>query len=172
MAGLKSIEHLLSGGGQTRRGMKILVFGPTGSGKSPLLASFPRPLMVIDCGEGGIQTYLKPPALVDGKQQVNLDRVFKGEEDLCVTVQGEDQMSQAIDFALSNEDKFNSLVIDGYNLAWEDHMDWYNDKFGGDIQGGQWRLVKGPWKARQKRLMRSRLNVGFSAWLRDIAYEQ
>jgi hypothetical protein len=152
--------------------MKILVFGPTGSGKSPFLASFPRPLMGVDCGEGGLQPYLKAPEIIDGKPKPNLERVFAGEEDLCVTVQGPEQMDRAVDFALKHEGRLASLVIDGYNLQWEDHMDHYNDRFGGDIQGGQWRVVKGPWKSRQKRLMRSPLNIGFSAWLRDIAYEQ
>jgi hypothetical protein len=170
---IEGIQDLLSVGGNARRGMKILVFGPTGSGKSPFLASFPRPLMVIDCGEGGIQPYLKAPLINgNGEPKVDMDRVFRGEEDLCVTVQGPEQMDRAVDFGLKHEDKFNSLVIDGYNLNWEDHMDYWNDRLGGDIQGGQWRVVKGPWKARQKRLMRSSLNVGFSAWLRDIAYDQ
>lgn len=169
---LDGVNDLLSISGNTRRGMKILCFGPTGSGKSPLLASFPRPLAVIDCGEGGIQPYLRPPKTVDGKQVVDLDRVWAGEEDVCFTVKGPEDMDRAVDWVLKHEDKFKSLVIDGYNLNWEDHMDYWNERFGGDIQGGQWRMVKGPWKARQKRLMRSNLNVGFSCWLRDIAYEQ
>jgi hypothetical protein len=169
---INNIQDLLSVSGNSRRGMKILLFGPTGSGKSPFLASFPRPLMVIDCGEGGIQPYLQAPEIVDGKPKVNLDRVWAGEEDLCLTVAGPEQMDRAVEFALANQDKLASLVIDGYNLQWEDHMDYYNDRFGGDIQGGQWRQVKGPWKTRQKKLMRSPLNIGFSAWLRDIAYEQ
>ena len=172
MTTITDISDLLSVSGTHRRGMKILTFGPTGSGKSPLLASFPRPLAVIDCGEGGIQPYLKPPVVVDGKGQVNLDRVFKGEEDFCLTVSGPEQMDRAIDWVFQHEAKFASLVIDGYNLNWEDHMDFYNEKFGGDIQGGQWRIVKAGWKARQKRMMRSKMNIGISCWMRDIAYEQ
>lgn len=110
--------------------------------------------------------------MVDGKQQVSLERVFAGEEDLCFTIKGPDDMDKAIDFVLENETKFNSLVIDGYNLSWEDHMEYWNDRLGGDIQGGQWRLVKAGWKARQKKLMRSQMNVGMSCWMRDIIYEQ
>lgn len=169
---LTAISDLLSVSGGCRRGMKILCFGQTGSGKSPFLAAFPRPLAVIDCGEGGIQPYLKAPEIVDGQPKVNLDRVFKGEEDLCLTVKGFTEMERAVGFVLKNEGKFASLVIDGYNLNWEDHMDHFNEKFGGDIQGGQWRLVKGPWKTRQKKMMRSPLNIGLSCWLRDTAYEQ
>jgi hypothetical protein len=115
---------------------------------------------------------LKPPEIIDGRPTVNLDRVYAGEEDLCFTVKGPDEMDRAVDWILAREDKFASLVIDGYNLGWEDHMDLFNEKFGGDIQGGQWRVVKRPWKARQKRLMRSPMNIGFSAWLRDTAYDQ
>jgi hypothetical protein len=63
-------------------------------------------------------------------------------------------------------------VIDGYILGWVDHMVFFSEKYGGDIQGGQWRIVKAGWKARQKRMMRSKMNIGISCWMRDIAYEQ
>jgi hypothetical protein len=172
LSNINDISDLLSVSGNSRRGMKILTFGPTGSGKSPLLASFPRPLAVIDCGEGGIQPYLRPPIIVDGKAKPSLERVLAGEEDLCFTVKGPEEMDRAVEWVLEHEDKFNSLVIDGYNLNWEDHMEYWNERLGGDIQGGQWRIVKGGWKARQKRLMRSQMNIGMSCWLRDIIYEQ
>jgi hypothetical protein len=171
MGDLDLIKDLLSTSGAGRTGMKVLVFGESGSGKSPYLASFPRPLLAIDCGEGGIQPYLKAP---EGNTP-DLDRVKAGEEDLCVVVGSPEDLTKAAEFAMS-QPWLKSVVIDGYNLAWEDHMEYWGDKIGkGDekkIEMGQWRIVKRGWKARQKALMKSRLNFGMSAWMRDLAYEQ
>ena len=163
-----ALSKLVSTTGVHRRGFKVLAFGPTGSGKSFLLAHMPRPLVVIELGEGGIQSYLLPP--VDGKP--DLERVFAGEEDLCFTVTHPNELEAAVEWVFKHETKLKSVVIEPMNAAWEDHMDYWNEKLGGDIQGGQWRKVKGPWKRRLKRLMRSPLNVGFGCWMKDIAYER
>ena len=176
MDDLLLVKDLLSTSGAGRTGMKTLVFGESGSGKSPFLASHPSPLVAIDCGEGGIQPYLKAPEIIDGKPVVNLERVFRGEEDLCFVVETPDQLSRACQWVIDRQDKFASVVIDGYNLAWDDHMEYWGDKVGTGtekkIEGGQWRLVKREWKARQKRLMKSKLHFGMSCWMRDTAYER
>lgn len=140
--------------GTHRRGMKVLVFGPTDGGKSFFLAHMPSPKVILDANaEGGISAYLRP-------------------EDECLPVTNPELFTRAIDFILKNEDKIQSVCIDGMTGAWEEFMDFWAQKLGGDIQGGDWRKVKGPWKLLLKRLMRSRLHVGFSAWQKDILYDQ
>ncbi len=81
-------------------------------------------------------------------------------------------MIQAVEFATANEDKLQSFVMDPITLGWEDWMDYFNEKFGGDIRGGQWKDVKGPWKLMMRMLMRSSLHVCMCAWVDDIVYEQ
>jgi len=140
--------------GAHRRGIKVMVFGPPDAGKSFFLAHMPSPKVVIDANEeGGIQTYLRP-------------------EDKCFTMSGPEAILAAIDFTLANESQLASFCIDGMSGFWEETMDFWAKKLGGEIQGGDWRKVKGPWKLLLKRLMRSKLNIGFSAWLKDVGYEQ
>lgn len=172
MSDLSLIKDLLSTSGSGRTGMKALVFGESGAGKSPFLASFPRPLVAIDCGTGGIQPYLKPP--IDG--ETDLDRVKRGEEDICVTVNNPVELSRVVQWVLDNQDWLASVVIDEYNLAWEDHQEAWHEKLnipeGKQIEFGQWRSVKREWKSRQKKLMKSKLHFGMSCWMRDISAEQ
>lgn len=175
MSDLTLVKDLLATSGAGRTGMKVLAYGESGSGKSPFLASFPRPLVAIDCGEGGIQPYLKSPEAVDGTPSVDLDRVKAGEEDICLVVETPEQLSRAVQWALDNAGWLSSCVIDGYNLAWDDHMDYWSEKIGdkeGKIEAAQWRIVKREWKARQKRLMKSKLHFGMSCWMRDTLYER
>lgn len=140
--------------GVHRRGIKALVFGPPDAGKSFFLAHMPSPKVVIDANEeGGIQTYLRP-------------------NDYYFNMSHPEAINDALSFALANESKLASLCIDGMSGMWEEFMDFWAKKLGGEIQGGDWRKVKGPWKLILKRLMRSKLNIGFSAWLKDIAYDQ
>lgn len=140
--------------GVHRRGIKVMVFGPPDAGKSFFLAHMPSPKVVIDANEeGGIQTYLRP-------------------EDTYFNMSNPETILSAIDFVLANESKLASFCIDGMSGMWEETMDYWARKLGGEIQGGDWRKVKGPWKLLLKRLMRSKLNIGFSAWLKDVGYEQ
>jgi len=140
--------------GVHRRGIKVMVFGPPDSGKSFFLAHMPSPKVVIDANEeGGIQTYLRP-------------------EDTYFNMSNPEAIAAAINFVFENEGKLASFCIDGMSGMWEETMDFWAKKLGGEIQGGDWRKVKGPWKLMLKRLMRSKLNIGFSAWLKDVGYEQ
>lgn len=150
-----SIAKLRSPIGVHRRGMKILIFGESKSGKSYFLSHMPHPIFAIDAGEGGIQSYLDAD---------------KGDQ--CFEATSPEAHLNLCDYALNNEDKFASLVIDPVTTSWEDWMDYWSEKLGGQITGPQWRQVKGPWKALAKRLNRSKLNVGQSAWLKDILYEK
>jgi hypothetical protein len=172
MSELDLIKDLLGTAGSSRTGMKVLCFGESGAGKSPLLASFPRPLVAIDCGTGGIQPYLKPP--IDGKP--NIDRIKAGEEDVCIVVKSPDDLTRGAQFALDNQDWLKSVVIDEYNLGWETHMEFWAQKLripdGKQIEAGQWRSVKREWKARQFRLMQSKLHFGMSCWMRDILFDK
>ena len=140
--------------GVHRRGIKVMVFGPPDSGKSFFLAHMPSPKVVIDANEeGGIQTYLRP-------------------DDTYFNMSNPEAIAAAINFVFENEGKLASFCIDGMSGMWEETMDYWAKKLGGEIQGGDWRKVKGPWKLMLKRLMRSKLNIGFSAWLKDVGYEQ
>lgn len=149
-----NLKRFESPAGIHRRGIKVLVFGPPDAGKSFFLAHMPSPKVVIDANEeGGIQTYLRP-------------------EDKCFSISSPEAALEAINFVLTNESSLKSFCIDGMSGFWEETMDFWAKKLGGEIQGGDWRKVKGPWKLLLKRLMRSRLNIGFSAWLKDVDYEQ
>ena len=148
------LQRYFSPPGKHRRGIKVMVFGPPGGGKSTFLASMPSPKVVVSTGEGGIEPYLEPN-----------DVPFDPKDDPNV-------LERAVKHALDNENYFQSLIIDPMTAAWEDWMDFWSAKLGGEIQGGDWRKVKGPWKAMLSRLMQSRMHIGFSAWLRDIVYEQ
>ena len=151
-----NLTRHLSVGGAHRRGLKVLAWGEAGAGKSYFLAHFPSPKVVIDCGEGGIQPMLSPDRSVD----------------IPFTVIEPQHFLEVIEFVLANEKKLASVVIDPLSVLWEDWMDSWSAKLGGDIRGGDWRLVKGPWKVFMRQLMRSHMHVGFSAWMRDLIYEQ
>ena len=170
-----ALNHLSSPAGYHRRGIKVLVFGESNGGKSKFLASMPRPLAVIDSGaESGIQPYLRPCELDDdGKPIINLERVKRGEEDVCFTVTNPVELQLALDWILANQAILNSVGIDGITNAWEDHRDFWQDELGKEqLQGGDWKKVKGPWKKNLKALMQSRLNVALSAHLRDLEYSR
>jgi len=141
--------------GAHRKGMKILAWGEAKGGKSYFAAHLPYPKVVITAGDNGIEQYLDESL---------------GVKAFDVTNPGD--LVSAINFALANEGTFKSLVIDPLTLAWEDWMDAFNDKFGGDIKGGQWKEVKAPWKLLVRKLMRSSLHICFTAWVDDIVYEQ
>lgn len=170
-----ALNQLSSPAGYHRRGIKAIGFGESGGGKSWLIASMPRPLAVIDCGaESGVQPYLRACKLDEnGRPIIDLARVARGEEDVCFTVTTPAEYKVALDWIIANQEILNSVGIDGFTNAWGDHMDWWQDELGKEqIQGGDWRKVKGPWKANLKTLMKSRLNVVFTAQLRDLEYRK
>lgn len=149
-----NLQRFTSPVGIHRRGMKVLVFGPPDSGKSYFLAHMPSPKVVIDANEeGGIQAYLRP-------------------NDTYFNMSHPEAINDAIGFVLNNEGRLASLAIDGMSGMWEEFMDYWAKKLGGEIQAQDWRKVKAPWKLFLKRVMRSRMNVGFSAWLKDTVYDQ
>ncbi len=150
-----SIARLRSPVGVHRRGMKVLAFGEPKSGKSFLLAHMPHPIYAIDAGEGGIQEYLDHSL---------------GDE--CFESTNPESFLKLVEFAIKHEDHFNSLAVDPATTTWDEWMDFWSNKFGGQITGPQWNQVKGPWKIINRQIMRSKLNVGYSAWLKDILFER
>lgn len=150
-----NLAHMVMPLGVHKRGMKILTWGEAGGGKSPFLASFPSPKVVIDSGEGGVTQYLKPDS-----------------GDVAFWVTHPDDFHKIVEYAMDNLDVLKSFVVDPATLLWEDWMDSFNEEFGGDIVGGQWKDVKAPWKMLHRLLNRSPLHVGYSAWVNDIRYDQ
>lgn len=150
-----SIARLRSPVGVHRRGMKICVFGESKSGKSFFLAHMPHPIFAVDAGEGGIQEYLNSEA-----------------GDQCFESTNPESFLKLSDYAIKHEDHFSSFVVDPMTATWDEWMDYWSEKFGGQITGPQWNQVKGPWKVIMRQLMRSKLNVGYAAWLKDIIFEK
>jgi hypothetical protein len=147
--------------GVHRRWLKLLVFGGWKTGKSTFLASMPRPILGIDCGEGGIASYLP-------KDDKDVD---------CIGVTNPEQFESALKYALKHEGQLASVVIDPITELWTDHMDWWSKKLGRgndeyEIRGGDWRYVKGPWKLMLRQLMRANFHVGYAAWLKEVEYSE
>lgn len=154
----RTLAVLESNVGGNRRGLKVLVYGPPKSGRSYFLSWFPGPLYVLACGESGIEPYLD-----------------KERGDKCLSIHHGDDLLAAIQFVLSlgSKSPWRSVLIDNINLAWEDYADEWTTTLGVDeIKGGNWKKVKGPWKAMVRKLMRTNLHVGMSAWIRDLRYSQ
>lgn len=143
--------------GVHRRWLKFVVFGGWKTGKSYFLSTMPRPILAIDCGEGGIGMYLPKD-----DPQVH-----------CVNVTTPAEFDAAIEYALRNQDKIASVAIDPITELWTDYMDWWSDELKTEqIQGGQWKKVKAPWKNNLRRLMRANFHVGYAAWLKEVQYEE
>jgi len=150
-----SLAKRQSPAGSHHLGLKALFYGPPKSGKSFALASFPHPIFALACGENGIELYLKPEL-----------------GDVSVFIDSADSYTEALEYALASN-KFNSIVIDGANLAFEDWMASWEDKLKvEEIKGQHWRKVKGPWKALHRKAMLSKKNIAFSAWPRGAKYLQ
>jgi len=136
-------------------GIKTLFYGGPKTGKSFALASFPHPIFALACGENGIEQYLKPEL-----------------GDISVFVDDPKSYMGALEFALAHPE-VNSIVVDNINLAFEDWMTAWEDDLGvEEIKGGNWRKVKGPWKALHRKVMHSHKNFGCSAWPRGAKYLQ
>lgn len=156
----KRLQGLKSRAGTHRRGYKILVTGKAGSGKSYLAAHVPGEpgeRVFIECGEGGLEQYLDP-------------------EDIVFTIESPDDYMAAIQWAVENSigrgGPIKSVAIDPANLQWENHLDYWQDKLGHDIQGGDWRKVKAGWKKTLRDLQRSSLNVVMTCHLKDLQFIQ
>lgn len=149
------LERLRLQTGVHRKFLHFLVFGGWKTGKSTFLSHMPRPLLGIDCGEGGIAGYLP-------KDAPDVDVIY---------VTNPEQYTAAIDFAIAHEKDIASVAVDPLSELWTDHLDYWNEKLPGEeIRGSQWRFVKGPWKYNLRRLMRASFNVGYSAWVKDVEY--
>ena len=143
--------------GVHNRGLKTLWFGSWKAGKSYALASFPRPVLGIDCGEGGLAQY------------------FPKDDPDCrvISVTSKDDFQAAVDWALKHEDVLQSVLVDPLTALWEDHRDqWQTDLGVEDIRGGHWAKVKKPWKLNLKRLQRAKFHVGYSAWVRETEFTE
>lgn len=155
-----SVPHILkaleSQPGKHRAGIKSIWYGPSKTGKSWALASFPHPILCASCGERGIEMYLQP-SLGDKCFEISSPKEFE---------------AFIMDLALPNEQHFASLVTDNHNLLWDDWMDAHETKFGGEIKGSQWRFVKGPWKTLHRKIMKMKCHFGASAWIKDILYTE
>lgn len=141
--------------GSHRRGKKLITFGYSGSGKSTLLASFPGRKFVLDFGERGLAHMLNPDEVLDVLDATHPDAYEK-----------------AMRLAIRHEDEIDSVLGDPINALWEEWMDYWSEKCGGEIKGGDWRKVKGPWKRLHWDAMRAKWNLGFAAHLKDIVYEE
>lgn len=149
----KNLQRLRVDPGKHRLGLKVLAWGEAGGGKSFFAAHFPSPKLVLACGDLGISSYLPP-------------------EDTFLEVNNPNDLQEAIRFAVANQDKLASIVADPLTLAWEDWMDYWNEEFGGEIKGGQWKNVKAPWKMLMRIIMRSRQHACLTAWVDDVEYRQ
>lgn len=156
----KSLARLRSRAGTHRSGFKVLITGRPGTGKSYFAASLPGgpgERVFLECGEGGIEQYLDP-------------------DDIVFTIESPDDYLRAIQFAVENSTARGgpivSLGIDPANLQWENHMDYWQEKLGRDIQGGDWKKVKAGWKLTLRTIQRSSLNVAMTCHLKDLVYQE
>jgi|GEM_PF-5722332 len=145
-----------------RKGLKVLVSGPPKTGKSFFAAHAPRPLVALDCGEAGIQPYLR-------------------DDDVWLEVTSPATAKKAIDWLVENEDKIASLVIDPVTTLWSDWMDHWAARLesegkldeGEQIKAGHWRRIKQPWKKNIFfPLQRAPFNVILTAWPKEIVFEE
>jgi hypothetical protein len=141
--------------GVHNRWPSISVFGPWKSGKSVFLSSFPPPMVAIDAGDQGMGMYLPQ----DDPRYV------------CIQTSDPNRVNQVVDWAVDNEDKINSFIIDPATMLWKEHLDWFQEFLGvEEIKGGQWKEVKGPWARRFMKLRRASFYKGYSFRIKDIEY--
>lgn len=150
-----SLAALQLTAGAYRAGLKLLITGRSKTGKSYFAASAPGPLLAMACGEPGIIPYLDP-----------------ARGDVGLEVHTADDYYAAIDYAVKHEKDFATFISDNDNLAWTQTLEDFEDAKGGEIRGGDWKKIKGPRKAALRSLMRSKINVIFTCWLREIVYKQ
>jgi hypothetical protein len=158
----KFLAPYRSHAGAHRRGYKILVTGRAGTGKSYFASHAPGEpgeRVILECGEGGIEEYLDP-----------------AERDYVFTVSNVDVYQKTLkwlyDTDRKNPGKIKSVVIDPANLQWEEQLDYWQDKLGHEIKGGDWRHVKAPWKQGLRWLTRASFNVVMTCHLKDLQFTQ
>ena len=139
--------------GQHRKGLKATWFGADKEGTSTALASYPSPKICIAAGEDGISQYLN-------------------DNDEMFLVRNPDQYAAALHLALKNEAHFKGVIHDNFNLLYEDWLDSWEEKLGGEIKGGSWKKVKRPWRKLLREVMYSSLHVGYGVWLKDLQYRK
>ena len=139
--------------GSYRAGMKLLITGRSKTGKSFFAASAPPPILALACGEPGIIPYLDP-----------------ARGDVGLEIYTPEDYYAAIEFACTHEKDFATIVIDNDNLAWAQTLEHFEEDAGRELKGTDWRKIKGPRKAALRKLMRSRLNVVMTCWLKDVIY--
>jgi hypothetical protein len=158
----KFLAPYRSHAGSHRRGFKILVTGRAGTGKS-FFASHapgePGERVILECGEGGIEQYLDA-----------------AERDYTFTVANVDVYQKTLkwlyDYDQKNPGQIKSVIIDPANLQWEEQLDYWQDKLGHEIKGGDWRHVKAPWKQGLRWLTRASFNVVMTCHLKDLQFIQ
>jgi hypothetical protein len=154
-----ALQKVKVAAGSWSKYMRVLWYGESKSGKSYAIASMPKPILCASGGdEQGVAQYLDPT-----------------QGDVCFDITTPDQLLAFIDYGLKNMDFFKSIAFDPITPIWGDYMDAMGEKFGnaqGEIKGGAWKNVKGPWALFMRQLKRSKLHVSFSAWVNDILYEQ
>jgi len=158
----KTLSHISGRGPAHRKGLKILVSGPPKTGKSYFLAHFPRPLVAFDCGEAGIQPYLR-------------------DDDIWFEITNPAAAKEAIQFVVKHEEEIASLVIDPVTTLWSDWLDHWTGVLeaegklneGDQIHAGHWRRIKGPWKRSIFfPLQRAPFHVGLAAWPKDVEFSE
>lgn len=151
------LQAIRVGAGTWCKYLRLLVGGEAKSGKSHLLADFPKPIIAGSAGdEQGIAEYLDPT---------------QGDE--CFDITTPVQLEKFIMFAAKySGNHFHSVVIDPITALWTDYMDWWGEKKGGQILGPDWKEVKGPWKIFMRTGKRLKAHFGMSAWQSNVVYEQ
>ena len=147
------LQRLRSMPGVHRRGSKGIIFGPPKTGKSYWLAHLPKPRLLLDFGEGGIQPYLD-------------------EDDLCLVVENNADCVKVMDFVRENSGKLAAVGLDPITEAWADWLDGWTEELDHEIKGGDWRKVKPPWKKMMRMLMRAPFHTWFAAHHKDLEYSQ
>ncbi len=144
--------------GYTHPFFNVVIFGGYKSGKSTFLSHFPKPLVAIDCGDGGISPFF-----------------HQSDPDVIVfSVTSPPEYSIAVDYCLKNQDTIASVVVDPLTELWTDTMEHWEDELGREdgLKGSDWRKIKGPWKIHLRRLKRATFHVGYAAWLKDTNYSE
>lgn len=154
-----ALQKVKVAAGSWNKYMRVLWYGAAKTGKSTAAASMPKPILCASGGdEQGIAQYLDPS---------------KG--DVCFDITTPDQLTAFITYGTKNMDFFKSLVLDPITPIWNDYMDEMGKVFGnketGEIKGGAWKNVKGPWAIFMRQLKRAKLDVSMTAWVNDILYE-
>jgi len=145
-------DPLFRPAGTSTRRLKILLWGDSGSGKTTLSLQFPRPA-VIDL-EGGTEHY---------------GQSFKFDVLKATTA---DEISGAVDWLLTHDHEYRTLIIDPISLYWDALQKKWSDIFLRrnkaskghhgeyfDLQPRDWQTLKAEHKDLVRRLIQLDMNV-------------